>query len=306
MAPFSLLLSALTAAAYLGHVAHAQQAFGRDIYWNGPYYFLGCEPDQGAAMKALFKQIGSSLSSSIIPDAELGTASPYGFKTWFSTNSGTVVSDIYQDINDAASESSVTGHAIKKPSFVCVNYNNSDLQGAISACQSKNYIGLTNADTAYIMLCPRFWDPGHGDFPSNSDCPSVNAAETTFTGGNSIAPGQLRINYNKQSTIIHELVHKYAPRPTSHEVYGINQCIQLPASDQLNNPNNYAFHSASKSPPTSDIGHPPKTWQAKPVLISNQLSWPNVLSSPRARAAFGSLVFAGRPPPPTTAPVLST
>lgn len=306
MTPFSLLLSALAAAAHLVHVAHAQQQFGKDIYWNGPYFFLGCEPDQGAAMKALFKQVGISLSNSIIPDAELGAASPYGFKTWFSTNSGTIVSDIYQDINDASSDSSVNGRAVTKPTFVCVNYNNPLLQAASSACQRKNYIGVTKPDTDYIMLCPRFWDSDHGDYPSNSDCPQVNGAETAFTSGNAAFSGQLKINYNKQSTIIHELVHKYSPSPNNNEVYGINQCIQLSAADQLDNPNNYAFHSASKSPPASELGHPRKTWQAKPALTSNQLSWPNALNFPRAMAAFGDRVIAGRPPPPTTAPMLST
>ena len=308
MTPSSLLLSALAAAAHLGHVAHAQQQFGKDIYWNGPYVFLGCEPDQGAAMKALFKQIGISLENSIIPDAGLGTASPYGFKTWFSTNSGTIVSDIYQDINDGASDSSVNGRSVRKPSFVCVNYDNPLVQDASNACQSeKNYIALTGAKIDYVMLCPRFWDSDHGNYPSHSDCPQVNGAETAFTNGNSIGPGQLRINYNKQSTIIHELVHKYQPRPSgSNEVYGINQCMQLSAVDQLNNPNNYAFHSASKSPPASELGHPPpKTWQTEPALTSKQLSWPNALSSPEARAAFGDRVIAGRPPPPT-APMLST
>lgn len=307
MAPFSFLLSALAAAAHLVHGAHAQQQFGKDIYWNGPYFFLGCEPDQGAAMKALFKQIGNSLSNNIIPDAELGTASPYGFKTWFSTNSATIVSDIYQDINDGASDSSVNGRAVKKPSFVCVNDDNPLVQNASTACQSKNYIALTGANIDYVMLCPRFWDADHGDYPSHSDCPLVNGAETAFTNGNAIRPGQLRINYNKQSTIIHELVHKYQPRPSgSNEVYGINECIRLSAVDQLNNPNNYAFHSASKLPPASELGHPSRTWQTKPALTSKQLSWPIALNFLGPRAAFGDRVIAGRLPLPTTAPMLST
>lgn len=72
-------------------------------------------------------------------------------------------------------------------------------------------------------------------------------------------PGQLKINYNKQSTIIHELVHAYQPTRYYAEKYGINECVDLPAVDQLNNPNNYAFHSASKSRTPWNHGHSPNT-----------------------------------------------
>lgn len=139
MTPSSVLLSALIVAAHLAYGAHAQQVWGKDIYWNGPYVFLGCEPYQGAALKALFKQIGILLSNDIIPDAELGSASKFGFKTWFSTNSASVVSNVYQDILDGEEISTVTGRAIRTPAFVCVN-NDTAVPELQERWCSKGYI----------------------------------------------------------------------------------------------------------------------------------------------------------------------
>ncbi|MDI1487617.1 MAG: hypothetical protein OHK93_006887 [Ramalina farinacea] len=193
---------------------------GAPVVHNGPYKFLGCTSTEAQALITLFNQTGIVLSDTIIPAVNRPGPDPKQdpFITFFSTNDRGLIQRIFNDMNNAATQTQGGTH-IEPPNIICVNETNS----------------------GQILLCPRFFvDP---PFPD----PSINCPTVNYTGSlNQIQYADHKSAFaNQFFGIIHELSHIYSSHPIGgrNEVYDLNRLIYQPADFQLNNGNNYAYYA---------------------------------------------------------------
>ena len=228
-------------------VATDEKVWGEDIYSNGPYFFAGCKPDQGAQMHQLFIKIGWAIEQLIWPEAKKGSASP-AFKTFFSSNSADAVAGIFSDITNGAAKKSINQQEIKKPAFVCVNDENQEpiIQRASWMCSHGGMTAFIENTGPFVFLCPKF--RARPEFPFPAVCPKLNGAQTAYV---TAAGGRTSLTYNQMNAIIHELGHVYAQDLQVRENEDINHAITASADFQLGNPFNFATFSSCEFLPHS-------------------------------------------------------
>ena len=211
----------------------------------GPYYFLGCKPDQGDTLMHLFGQTGNIISGDIIPQTTKSTypdpnQDPYSI--WFSSNERQHVASTFQRMVDAPKTPG-------RPVFVCVNELDDGgdplLNDAIADCrtpQAKAFSSRLGQGPA-VFLCQDFFDGTKTpDLPAAGNCPVVNPNHPNYWGHTGGA------DLNKFAIVIHELAHVYAPHPIPgrQEVYNPNKMMYRTPDFQLNNANNYAYFAVCK------------------------------------------------------------
>ena len=217
--------------------------FGKKAYQNGPYYFVACTKKQGPQLVDLFARTGQALEQQIIPEAnKVGSRA---FNTFFSSNTPSVIANVFSDIDHGPSVRSIDQTPVTRPAVMCVNKNNPHTTEAYNACLQTGYLAFKSSAANYLFLCPGFFNPPvdyFTDFPNPTVCPFLNGAETSYvTSGH----GRVEINQNRMAAIIHELAHWYSA-DIGPETYLINECIYASAQKQAGNPDNYAFFASSK------------------------------------------------------------
>ena len=227
----------------------------------------------GPRLARLLQQTGQYLERDVIPDAENnGGHSVYGFRQMFGDIPGTTIADVFHDADDGVTET-FDGRQVARPNLVCVREDVSEMAVLWDHCVKNLVLGMTSPDLQDVFLCPRsvsrivfdqadqrrrFWDATYPDFPYPEHCPALNADGTDFADSDFIASnraaGHLKINGNKWSTIVHELMHKYAPgNPAGGEKYLYQEVIRGGPDFQLSNPRNYEYYANCECQRSSTI-----------------------------------------------------
>ena len=107
----TLLISSVASA----QSAAAPQLLGQEVCHKGPYSFVGCDGTQDPLLAAIFEHLGSILENSMLPQA---SASAPLFKDFFTSNSPTDVANVFKDINQGATTSSINNKALQKPDII--------------------------------------------------------------------------------------------------------------------------------------------------------------------------------------------
>ncbi|KAG8528879.1 uncharacterized protein KY384_006568 [Bacidia gigantensis] len=245
---------------------------------------LGCDWQLGPKLAQLLAQTGKYLEQQVIPDAnDNGGNSIYGFKEMFGNIPGTTIADIFQDVDEGVTET-WDARTVRRPNIVCVREDVTEIAAAWNHCKAGLTTGMTADGAQDIYLCPRFWDATYPDFPAPSNCPALNVDGTDFADqdciNNNCTDGHLKINGNKWSTIIHELMHKYTPSWQTNEKYRYIDVVTGGPDFQLNNPRNYEYYAnfvlakCTKFPKGPQYTRPSRRLNRR-ITFSNN-NWPDL------------------------------
>ena len=190
-------------------------------------------------------------------DAAFGTDGDQGFRPMFKNNSNTAfVQEIYDSIMESNKLPNLRPNPQipKSPRFACVtddttisrklslNYDprrrclqDGPLQSPVPAFYAE--------DTAYIFLCPSFFDLM--DQPTESHCPAVH--QNRFAGDPNIF-------YKRYRTyaLMYQLVRFYLGSTSLNETsdpqeeLDWNNCVLLDMTDSVRNPTNFQIYAACK------------------------------------------------------------
>ena len=136
------------------------------------------------------------------------------------------------------------------PNFACVTQYPLDIYKLLGfdvyeTCMKPGAgVAFTVSGISYIFICPSFWAMPPG--PSFPDCPSVRRNQW-------VGPGVFLANYQSY-LLIHEMMHFYLEDDGGSlgihthppETYRINDCVGLPSSLSLHNPQNYQYYIACR------------------------------------------------------------
>ena len=223
---------------YIVYGSKVEEVYGRPVYRNGPYIFIGCDSSQAYELIKLFTKIGEAIKQKVIPDARLGRSSRHGLENFFKTNNPSDIAAIFQKINDGEEQRT------DNPKFVCANPTNHDpfIVNKYDICVETKFTAYSGHKTLPILvLCPRFWSQPLS-LPGNDACPLLDIGRTTFERSLRTATffrSQLAI-------IIHELAHAYLPKSALYakEIYDLFECMAAPADVQFHNAENYAIYAS--------------------------------------------------------------
>jgi len=100
--------------------------------------------------------------------------------------------------------------------------------------------------TAYIGLCPQFFDLPSEPVLSAAACPTVH--NNRFVEVEEAGTHGHMITRNRPYMLLHHLIHFYLERPAlPSEVYSLNGCAKLTPPKALRNPYSYIYYVASES-----------------------------------------------------------
>ena len=128
----------------------------------------------------------------------------------------------------------VSGRSLR-PTVICVN---NKMDRLWDLCQSRTHSAMSASNTQWIFLCPIFWlvlIPK----PQPSHCGRLNSAGTSISGPD--------IAQTQYTVLVHELTHLYLNKPDlKPEVYNLEDCLALPASQAAINPQSFSLYAGSK------------------------------------------------------------
>lgn len=140
----------------------------------------------------------------------------------------------------AAGSSLFLNDQLHRPKIGCSNPDLPEFATSWAYCWQPNppVFAMRLNTTPWVFLCPRvFREPR---LPTHDNC-----VGQPFRGAFSTGQG---LGQNQFSHLFHELVHLYLDGPgLTPEIYGIWAAIDLPPSESVENPSNYAFYLASRS-----------------------------------------------------------
>ena len=209
-----------------------------DLTNNGNYKIWRCGKNisggRADQLISLLQEIGNDLPT-IVVDANQGTDSQYGYQAFFKTNDNIpFVTDTFGKMSDSASVN--VGGQEQQVVFVCANPGD-----PVVATVYNNMMATQPRAAAYsafgnnaIYLFPFFWALSRKPYPFR--CPHVR---------NGIcSPNSDYLGRTQYATIVHELADKYLHLNDMNamDVYNIQDCIDLPANEQIDNAENYAMY----------------------------------------------------------------
>lgn len=154
---------------------------------------------------------------------------------------------ITQVLRHMADGTNMTDVVLKssRPTIVCANPTDPGLSTAWKLCsEADNRILLQPPGTAYVFLCPSFFDKKRT--PEHSDCATVSPDRTRLLMQTHIAQSQYGF-------LVHALADMYIRKITHFgharepDVREVNKCLALPPEKALRNPSSYAIYASSKS-----------------------------------------------------------
>ena len=217
---------------------------------SGSYQIRNCNAGQinskASALQALLPQIYNNLQA-VIADAELGNSSHHGFASFFYENKNIpYVQGVFKNI--AAGDPlplAGEGRAINPllrlglPTIVCLQPGYQETAGLHTGCiENPNVPAATSGN--FVVLCPSFWDLENE--PQPYQCPRVRR--------NTLTPNDDSLVKNRESILIHELLHVYGLNPNSrwqdgdYEEYFVRDATDLDEEDGMKNAANYAYYYA--------------------------------------------------------------
>ena len=198
---------------------------------SGNYLIQYCGNYAPIIQKAL-QNTHASLQQAI---ASMDPTSPV-YKAFLNGVDANDVKALFGQISAGANIELPNGH-LARPTIVCINNH---MEPLWSECKQGHRSASAAENTQWIFLCPIFWLvllPA----PLSFHCGSVDSTSKSIEG-----PDMTQTQY---TVLVHELVHLYLGKAKlKPEVYHINDCLALPASQAAINPQNYALYAASKSP----------------------------------------------------------
>ncbi|KAL8920962.1 MAG: hypothetical protein Q9208_005988 [Pyrenodesmia sp. 3 TL-2023] len=225
-----------------------------DVTSNGNYLIKRCGKGipggKAEQLVSLLQEIAADLPS-IITEAEDGTKSIHGFKAFFTSDSSIPpVTHYYSNITSSAPVL-IAGVQPEPVTFICLEYGD-PFTAWVYRVLTKihgHVAGLSSAKTEAIYLPPLFFQLPR--VPRPQQCP-VFGAGAYFRGRDAavILHGDQELGSTQWGTIIHELVDKYLDfhGRQSHfrETYRLEECIRLPAFQQVINAENYSLFASCK------------------------------------------------------------
>lgn len=214
----------------------------------GPYYVQNCKSNDNN-IATLLKSLRNILQP-VMTDLD-SSSSSNAYTTFFKDIAyAPYVRTILTNIQIGASVASEPGRISSTPILFCVDgpdqvtfeQDNNEVD-AYTRCQS--YLGVPAMillPTPFIVICPVFFTHAPIPVQSTASCYTVNPHRNQFVqNGKSLIKFQIW-------HIMHELVHYYVYATTQQDldVYGINDCLALPARRAVLNPNSYTYYVASK------------------------------------------------------------
>ena len=210
---------------------------------SGNYRIVNCQ-DNIDVIPILLHNLWEALIP-VLQDAGLNQSSS-AYTTFFKDISySSYVSAVLTNVSTGVALTAQGG-----PAFICVNapnqfsYTDSETMKKVDTYQQcrdnpkKAIFWISN--NPYIIVCPRFFDPGFQSLPPPNTCQQVSRNGEQFSGA-ATALIQSRIWF-----ILHEIVHYYiyTTRQSTLEVYDINACLRLSGQDAIGNAESYAYYAA--------------------------------------------------------------
>lgn len=220
-----------------------------DMTQSGNYRILKCNAGQQGSLASdlvtLLPRIWNNLQA-VITDANHGTASQYGFETFFHGNNNIAyVKEIFQFMADGSpvplpTEGRATNPLLNLgyPTIVCIQPGDPQTALPYATCEAElDMIAATSANN-FIALCPAFWE-----YPTEATidkCPRVRR--------NTLTPNTDALKLNQEGIIVEELAHIYGVVPAQSwqegilETYRIRDAADLDEQSALENGPNFAFY----------------------------------------------------------------
>ncbi|KAL6719042.1 hypothetical protein ACLMJK_003277 [Lecanora helva] len=201
-----------------------------------------------ADLQATLDRIWSNLQV-VIEDAGRGTASQYGFETFFHGNNNIpYVQKVYRSIAKGYPVKQETrGRAVNPllnlgfPTIVCIQPGDPETAIPHATCETEPWMLAARASDNFIALCPSFWEL---DSEATIDkCPRLRR--------NTLFPDSDALTSNQEALLVHELSHMYGVVPLKsfyegvHETYAVREAANLDERSALRNAPNYAYYYSS-------------------------------------------------------------
>ncbi|MCJ1377643.1 hypothetical protein MMC17_000739 [Xylographa soralifera] len=218
---------------------------------NGGFSLESCSVYYSTVMHNVLKASRLALSLAIKDLSQHRLNSSYGFEAMFKTEENMYkVYSVLLNMETGHSSAHHTSPTRSKaaPRFVCVTPEITSIPelpglNPYEHCQIGDTIAAYVRPSRYILLCERFWSYLAAPEPGSRNCPSV--ANNEFVDDQSS-----RVSMYQSYLVIHEMVHYYLQEPSLNqetnppEVYDLNECVALSATDSERNPSNYQFYVA--------------------------------------------------------------
>lgn len=225
-----------------------------DVANNGNYLIKRCGKGipggKAEQLVSLFQEIGADLSS-IVTAAEDGTKSIHGFRAFFtSDNSISPVTHYYTNISSSAPVL-IAGVQPKQVTFICLEYGDPFTAWVYRDLRKipGHVAGLSVYHTEEIYLPPFFFQLPR--VPRAQQCPVFRGGPSSSGRDAAVAlNGDRELGMTQWGTVIHELMDKYLDFYGRglhfRETYALEDCIRLPAFQQVINAENYSLFASCK------------------------------------------------------------
>ena len=208
-----------------------------DIAYSGNYVIRACG-DQISQVKTLLDSTYQLLvqAMDLLPSPVGNGDGSIVYNAFFNGVDPATVKSLYQHII-AGTNLTINGRSFN-PTIVCVNDEDPRplMRMASESCVPKpdgRNLGMALQGTPYVFLCP-IWTQLEL-FPLPYMCGTVGRLNTLTTPVN--------LATTQYTNLVHELAHLYLENSLRPEVMIPNDCIALPPSQSVNNPQNYAFYA---------------------------------------------------------------
>ena len=199
-------------------------------------------------MATLLKTMTAALQPAI---TDLGsTSSSKAYTTFFKDVSrAPYVRTVFSNVTKGVSVATAPGSPSSEPNFICVDARdqvtwdeNGQQVDAYTRCGGGEWPAMALLTTPYIVICPLFFTQAAVPVQSSASCLKVRPYLNRFAQG-----GKSLIVYQVWH-LLHELVHYYvySTEQDSLDVYGVNQCVDLPGGKAMLNAQSYVYYVASK------------------------------------------------------------
>ena len=210
------------------------------------YIVSGCGEEvpgsKATRLISLLKEIRDDLPT-IHAEANTGTSSPYGFKSFFSSNMAiTTVTSTFLKLSEL--ERIPINGELKTITFVCLEPDNPEtlpIYNQLIAQQPRG-AGYNNFGTEIIYILPFFFKELLRS-PEPYRCPIFRRSRIPAINGDDI------LSSSQYGILIHELIDKYLhlDHQNDHEAYDLRDCIRLSQERQVQNAANYDMFAAGES-----------------------------------------------------------
>ena len=209
-----------------------------DPAYSGNYAIKACG-DRVSLVKTLLESTYESLvqAMDLLPTPVGNGGGSIVYNAFFNGVDPALVKSLYQHMT--AGTNVTINRRPFNPTVVCVNDQDPRLvmRKASAACASTSEgttMGLALRGSPYVFLCP-LWTQVHL-FPLPYMCGTVGRLNTLTSPVN--------LATTQYGNLVHVLAHLYLGNSLSPKVMLPNDCIALPPSQSVINPQSYAFYAA--------------------------------------------------------------